>query len=622
MTSRFVLKCGRVVKLKHGTYCWEQLVDIGLAGAKVKEIYLKSASIIITRCSDVIFMDENDTNNPTCVKVCIRIREGTKIVVTKLCTHETPCDEREKWDYIIVGLGSAGSILARKLSDDLRTKVLVIETGKSHQTDPITLSPNWISNASTLLYNPKYAVTYPVMSSNPFNPLGAYVYSEGVGWGGSSSHNFMIAVRGTPYLYDTWATLSGNPTWSYANMLPRMKALEHYFPDPSGSGDPAQRGFGGPISVTQSPPLTQTPLLNALSAAFNAPYTTDYNNPDLGVVGTAANQEFKTPAPTSRRSYSNLEFLPIGTIVDKYGNGLGGRKLKIVSNARVLKFDTRNTFGPQLRATSVKYVYTGSEYVVLEALLTQKGTLILTSGSINTPRILLSSGIGPAAELEALGIPVKVDSPNVGKNLQDQYGSYAIVTGAVDNLSQVYTDVAYPPDGIRRVQLANIEIRPGITQIIPALLNPKSIGSVTVVDANPLVKPMVTIGIYTDGDETVAGSDLNLMVDVYNKIKIAAVNAGENVISPPPAVYAGGDADLAAYAKTDANVIVQSHNVGTTRMGTSIATSVVDGNLSVYGLQNVKVGDVSIEPVSVDGNTCYSAYYIALTLCEILGVPA
>lgn len=614
------------IVLKQGSYSYCELSDLGLIEEVITKIKIRSgSSVIISQQKGVVFEATNESDRAVCYVTAITIDRCTKIDVGKICMQETPCDAcDEEWDYIIVGLGSAGSILARKLSDDLQTRVLVIEAGRSHQADPVTLDPNWIPIASTLLYNPKYATSYPVPSSSPTNPFGAYTYSEGYGWGGSSAHNFLVAVRGTPTLYDSWAADSGNPAWSYNNMLPIMKAVEHFYPNPPGSGSLTQRGYQGPISITQSPPLNHTPLLDAMSATFNAPYVSDYNNPDLGNVGTAANQEFKTPGPDSHRSYSNLEYLPIGIIVDKYGNGLHGRKLKIVSNARVLHFETTKPSqmnpGGKLRATSVKYVYTGQEAVVQEAHLSCNGKLILSAGGIMTPRILLTSGIGPASELLALGIQPKVDSPQVGKNLQDQYGSAAVITGAADNLSQVYTSLVTPDDQVRRLQLINVGVAPGLVQVLPAILNSKSRGSVTIADPNPLVYPKLEIGVYTDGDETVPGSDLNLAVTFYKQIKVAAESAGGAVIVPPAFAYAN-DASLAAWAKTDANVTLQSHITGTCRMGTDISSAVVDGELSVFGLSNVRVGDISIEPLSTDGNTCFGAYYIGLKLCEFLGVP-
>lgn len=428
-----------------------------------------------------------------------------------------------------------------------------------------------------------------------------------------------MAVRGTPERYNLWAFISANLIWSYINQLPHMKALEHFFPNVTTPPDTNQRGFDGPISITQSPPLNENVLLTSMSTVFNAPFIPDYNNPIYGNLGTVANQEFKTPLPNSQRSYSALEFLPIGKIVDEFGNGLNGRKLKIVSNARVLNFETSEgrCNGDKLRATSVKYVYTGNDAAVQEAHLARKGTLILTAGSINTPRILMSSGIGPAAELASVGIPVKVDSPQVGKNLQDQYGSFAIIKGSVDNLSQIYTDLNIAPLGERRIQLANINLPGGLVQVLPAILSSKSRGSITIVDPNPLVQPKVDIGVYTDGDETVPGSDLNLIVTFYKLLRQAVLAAGQQVILPFDYT---NDATLAEFAQRDQNIILQSHNVGTTRMGTNIANAVVDGNLSVFGLKNVKIGDVGVEPESVDGNTCFSAYYIALTLAKILGV--
>ena len=545
--------------------------------------------------------------------VWITLDKYTTIIVSKI-SDDCP------WDYIIVGLGSAGSILARKLSDDCSSRVLVIESGINHQDDPNVLDPNWLPHATDFLYNPKYSSTYPYPPS-AINPFAGFPYSEGRGWGGSSMHNFLVAVRGTPRIYDLWASISGNSDWSYNEMLPLMKALETYTPNGT-IPDLIQRGTMGPISVTQSAPLPPNPILTAYSTVMSAPFVSDYNDPPFGNIGISANQEFITPPPNSRRSYANLEFLPVGKIVNKFGYGLHGRKLKIISNAQTLSFDVSKDG----RAKSVKYVYTGKTDEILSAKLDRKGSLILSAGSINTPKILMSSGIGPAEELESLGIRVKVDSPQVGKNLQCQYGTTIIMTGSIPNFSHAYVNASpyMPNDDIRRIQIFNIAIAPQLLQALPALLNPKSRGSVTLTDPNPLVQPKLNIGVYNDPQGI--GSDTYLGIAFFKLMKQVSIDTGEFLIFPPPdhfpAPYgpAPDDSLLIGDLLNLNNLVIQSHIVGTTRMSDDISTGVVDGELKVFGLKNVRIADAGIEPETVDGNTCFSAYYIALVMAKLLGV--
>src|SRR5579872_1063344 len=148
------------------------------------------------------------------------------------------------YDYIIVGNGTAGAVLARKLTDSGKKSVLVLEAGINQDNDPEVLntSPGQLfPDLTDLAFNPKYAQTYAVPV---FFPLTAIVYSEGKGWGGSSKHNFMQVVRGTPDIYDFWATISGNPLWNYANTLTRLLTFMNYTACMT-TPNLAQEGVGG-----------------------------------------------------------------------------------------------------------------------------------------------------------------------------------------------------------------------------------------------------------------------------------------------------------------------------------------------------------------------------------------
>lgn len=162
--------------------------------------------------------------------------------------------KNENFDYIIVGNGTAGALLARKLSDandscQFENKVLVIEAGYNYDHDQFALDPDAVppTPTSTLLSNPPYAFrfTYSISTSPqtcpgtppPIPPTSA-IASAAKGWGGGSMHNYMIAVRGTPHLYNDWASLSGDNRWSYNNLLPAIRAIESYFPFAATSANP------------------------------------------------------------------------------------------------------------------------------------------------------------------------------------------------------------------------------------------------------------------------------------------------------------------------------------------------------------------------------------------------
>lgn len=556
--------------------------------------------------------------------------------VVAIVPVELPVEaESNFYDYIIVGAGSAGSILARKLSDR-NESVLVIDIGEFRYSDPIILDPNPLASqivTNELLFGQRYAKVYPV----PVGFLAALFYSEGQGSiGGGGAHNLLLAVRGTPDIYDGWAGVTGDPRWLYNSLLPKMIALETYTPNGT-IANPAQRGFNGPIKVTQTTPVSQTPgpggFYGNLAAITDTVFSSDYNDPTLptpaanGVV-MGANQVFVTPGVGSHRSYSALEFLPMApspnAVIDSNGNGLNGRDLKILTSARAIKIKFEGN-----RAIGVEYIRTfGRQDEIRTACLNDNGKLVLSAGSIQTPKLLLLSGVGPAAELNNLGIKVVLDSPNVGRNLQDQYGPNTLMLGSA-NQGEVFLDGNSPVSPITAVPLTP-KIRRiqsivggggGVVTALAALTNPKSRGSLTLASANPLIDPDLDFNLYSDGNFATPGTDANLAVRYLRIICNTAAASGFFLLKPTSAQCAGTDAGLFAYATETDNWVAQSHAVGTARMGTNIGNSVVDGRLKVHGLDNIYIGDNSVEPETVNGNTNFAAYYIALELANILGYP-
>ena len=526
------------------------------------------------------------------------------------------------FDYIIVGFGAAGAILARQLSNDFETSVLVIEAGPNNMQDPATLDPNIFvdfSNIIKISYDPAFSATYPIPLPSS---LAAFSYSEGREWGGSAAHNYLQAVRGVPNDFNQWGINSNNAQWFYPNVLPLMKTLETYTPDDT-IANPEQRGFSGPIAITQNPPINSNPLAIAVADVTGAEFVSDYNDATLPNVSTSAIQQFVTAGEESHRSFSGNEFMTIGEIIDEKGRGLNGRKVRVKGNAVV----TRILFDNCNRAVGVQYLRqngrSGAEK--LNTVYASK-KVILCAGAINTPKLLMLSGVGPAQTLGSLGIPVVVDSPNVGQHLQNQYGAGAILTNNTPipggQIASFIDERPYmPADEVRRMQIVGVDAGNDIAQLVGFILQPSSRGSIEIVSNDPLIPAKVNLNMYSDGSFADVGSDAYLTVSYYKIAKAIAVAAGETVIYPAASQYALGDAGLFQAAISPAALSIASHIVGTARLGTSIENGVVDGNLNVFGTKNLMIVDASIENPITGGNTCIGVYTIAAVAAQVLGVP-
>ncbi len=525
------------------------------------------------------------------------------------------------FDYIIVGFGTAGAILARQLSNDFETSVLVLEAGPNNMQDPATLDPNIFANLNELVritFDPAFAATYP--APLPFS-LVAFSYSEGRAWGGSAAHNYLQAVRGVPSNFNQWGLNSNNVQWFYPNILPLLKDLETYTPNDT-IANPEQRGFTGPIAITQNPPINSNPLAIAIANVTGSGFVSDYNDATLPNVSTSAIQQFVTAGEGSHRSFSANEFMTIGEIMDERGRGLGGRQVRVKGNAVV----TRVLFDKCNRAVGVQYLRQNASLTEQLRTVYARKKVILCAGAINTPKLLMLSGVGPAELLEKHGINVVVDSPHIGQHLQNQYGPAAIITNSTpipggQIVSFIDERPYMPADEVRRVQIAGLDVGNGIVQMIGFMLQPSSRGFIEIVSADPLTSAKVNLNMYSDGSFADVGSDAYLTVSYYKIAKAIADAAGETILYPAPSQYAQGDAGLFQAAISPSGLTIASHIVGTARMGTSISNAVVDGNLNVFGTKNLMIVDASVENPITSANTCIGVYLIAAVAAQILGVP-
>jgi choline dehydrogenase len=512
--------------------------------------------------------------------------------------------DSQTFDYIVVGAGSAGSVLANRLSANPRHKVLVLEAGReSHPWSRIPVG------FARLINNPAANWLY---SSEPDEGTGQrrIPIPRGKLLGGSSSINGMVFVRGQSQDYDQWAQL-GNRGWSYREVLPIFRDMESY----QGIGDEEYRGRNGPLKVSEN--FETGPLYDALIKAageVGIAYTKDYNGAKQDGIGMTQ----MTIRGGRRMSTAVCYLNPARTRPN----------LTIQPNAHTecLLLDGR-------RCVGVRYTVNGQPR---EARAAKE--VVVSAGSINSPQLLELSGIGNPDVLQALGIEVRHALKGVGENLRDHYSPRMKWTVPA-SLGMTYNDKAR---GLGMVQQAlkyalthkgllglpaspvrayvrtragldapdaaiswipflsdpnfRLAKQSGVTAIMN-ILRSESTGSIHVTSKSPRTPPAVRFNFMTaqlDRDVTLEA------MRITRRIMTAPAMQGIATDEIAPGVNIQSDDELLDWIRKNAETTY--HPVGTCKMG-SDPMAVVDDQLRVHGMQGLRVADASIMPTLTSGNT-------------------
>ncbi|XP_006461554.1 hypothetical protein AGABI2DRAFT_205343 [Agaricus bisporus var. bisporus H97] len=560
-------------------------------------------------------------------------------ITSGLCTvYQQLSDLSEKkFDFVIVGGGTAGAVLANRLSEVKKFQVLVIEAGPSDEGVLDSQVPLFALNLQNSPYDWNFTTTPQKFANGRRVP-----YARGHILGGSSSINLMVYARGTVDDYDRWARVTGDPGWSWDEMFPYLIKVERFVPPTDGRNitgefNPVIHGYDGMTRISL-PNRLELPFDTNVRAAAdelggNFEYKLDLNggNP----LGTTWSQ---ATIGGGQRSSAATSYLTREV--------LERRNLHVLLNTRTTRVQRSNNFrsdGPEF--DHVEVFGNGNKSRIFQATK----EVILSAGSIGSPHILFHSGFGDAKELQSVGINPLVNLPSLGKNLTD-HPSFQVDfaanttepnvlanstllaealeqwnnsrTGPLSNIANnnliwgrlpINSSFDDPSAGASSPHWEFIPVLnlrpipdPHVVAIV-SIVSPASRGTLTINSSDPFDSPVIDPAFFTAPVDVAAARDA-----IRNIRKFFAAKAWEGYIISEAVASAHAESDDKLDTFISGNFATTWHPVSTAMMSPRGADyGVVDPDLKVKGIRGLRIVDASVMPFITAGNTQAAVYAIA-----------
>jgi choline dehydrogenase len=491
-----------------------------------------------------------------------------------------------RYDFVVIGAGAGGAVVANRLSENKKVSVLLLEAGTGQIPENVRIPAAW----PTLWYT-DYDWGY---DSTPQDALNGRRIHEPRGkfTGGSSNMYIMMHIRGHVSDFDNWA-YNGAIGWSYADLLPYFQKLEDQDDDTS-----PWAGHGGMISVINAKNHNPNPMSKVFIDACESlgyPRTNDFNGPDM--IGAGWHH---VNIKNGRRHGANEAY--IEPILGKRSN------LTLENNA----YATKLLFNRAKKCTGLEYVQNGEKKSV-----TARYEVIVCGGAIESPKLLQLSGIGNPDLLKKVGVKTVVASRGVGENFHNHvltgliYETKAPVPPPNLNMSEAAMFVKSDPGWVGPdLQIAFVHVpfdviigqnNPNAVSILPGVVRPLSRGYVRLASGDPAVKPLINANYLSnksDLDRLVQSVEISR--EIFNSAPFREVLTGRELLPGPDF---NDKAKLAEFVRSRADSY--HHQAGSCKMGLD-DMSVVDPTLKVVGVEGVRVADASVMPFVPSGN-CHAA---------------